>query len=100
MVGRERLGLPRNPTLESPDRLEHWSLNAFHSLGGIVKDAAAADRKALSNQASAPLTHLECRNPGLRVGDGFVEVEGGAGDGGPEGFTFEVLGALFLEEGL
>ena len=36
---------------------------------------------------------------GLRVGDGFVEVEGGAGDGGPEGFAFEFLGALFLEEG-
>jgi hypothetical protein len=42
--------------------LEHWLLKAFHSLGGILKDAAAADRKALSNQASAPLKHLELRN--------------------------------------
>jgi hypothetical protein len=52
------------PTLDAPDRLEHWSLKAFHSLGGILKDAASADWKALGNQASAPLKHLECRNPG------------------------------------
>jgi hypothetical protein len=45
--------------------LEHWLLKAFHSLGGILKDAAAADRKALNNQASAPLKHLELRNSGL-----------------------------------
>ena len=57
------LSWTRTPTLEAPDRLEHWPLKAFQSLGGIVEDAAAVDRKALSNQASAPLEHLECRNP-------------------------------------
>jgi hypothetical protein len=35
-------------------------------LDSILKDAAAADRKALSSQASSPLKHLELRNLGLR----------------------------------
>jgi predicted enzyme related to lactoylglutathione lyase len=77
----------RIPTLEAPDRLEHWSLNAFQSLGGIIKDAAAADRKALSNQASAPLTHLECRNPGS------MEKVTGIG-----GFFFRVKNSNALNE--
>jgi hypothetical protein len=58
--------LAQTPNLEAPDRLEHWLLNASRSLDSILKDAAAADRKALSNQASAPLKHLELRNLGLR----------------------------------
>ncbi len=57
--------LPRIPKLEAPDRLEHWLLKASCSLGSIVEDAATADPKALSSQASAPLRHLELRNPGL-----------------------------------
>ena len=55
----------RIPKLEAPDRLEHWPLKASRSLGGIIEDAAAADPKALSNQASVPLKHLELRNSGL-----------------------------------
>jgi hypothetical protein len=35
-------------------------------LGGILEDAAAADRKALNNQASAPLKHLELRHSGSK----------------------------------
>ena len=38
-------------------------LKALHSLGCIIQDGAAADRKALSSQASAPLKHSELRNP-------------------------------------
>jgi hypothetical protein len=57
--------LTRNPKLESPDRLEHWPLKASRSLGGIIEDAAAADRKDLSSQASVPLKHIELRNSGL-----------------------------------
>ena len=57
--------LTRTPTLEAPDGLEHWSLNVFQSLRGIIEDAATADRKALSDQASKPLKRLEDRNPGL-----------------------------------
>jgi hypothetical protein len=49
---------------EATDRLEHWLLNASRSLDSILKDAAAADRKALSSQASSPLKHLELRNLG------------------------------------
>ena len=58
------LSLTRIPKLEAPDRLEHWPLKASRSLGGIIEDAAAADPKALSNQASVPLKHLELRNSG------------------------------------
>ena len=76
--------------MEAPDRLEHWPLKAFRSLGGIVEDAAAADREALSNQASAPLMHLELRNPGLLEFSGHFE-EGGEEFGG--GLGFEVVGA-------
>jgi hypothetical protein len=70
--------LSRTPKLEAPDRLEHWPLKAFHSLGGIIKDAAAADRKALSSQASAPLKHLELRNSDLSVEDTVLLVAQGA----------------------
>ncbi len=59
--------LARTPKLEAPDRLEHWPLKASRSLGGIVEDAAAADREALNSQASAPLKHLELRNSGLTM---------------------------------
>jgi hypothetical protein len=56
------IDLTQTPKLEATDRLEHWLLNASRSLDSILKDAAAADRKALSHQASAPLNHLELRN--------------------------------------
>jgi hypothetical protein len=59
-----KLNWTRTPKLEAPDRLEHWPLKASRSLGGILKDAAAADRNALNNQASAPLKHLEHRHSG------------------------------------
>ena len=52
----------QTPKLEATERLEHWLLNASRSLDSILKDAAAADRKALSHQASSPLNHLELRN--------------------------------------
>ncbi len=66
--------LTRTPKLEAPDRLEHWPLKASRSLGSIKQDAAAADRKALSDQASAPPKRLELRNSGneksAKPGDG------------------------------
>jgi gluconolactonase len=69
--------LTQTPKLEATDRLEHWLLNASRSLHSILKDAAAADRKALSTQASAPLKHLELRNLGLtedsKVQDGVAK---------------------------
>jgi gluconolactonase len=69
--------LTQTPKLEATDRLEHWLLNASRSLDSILKDAAAADRKALSSQASAPLKHLELRNLGLtedsKVQDGVAK---------------------------
>jgi hypothetical protein len=37
---------------------------ALRSLDSIIQEAATADRKALSSQASAPLKHLELQNPG------------------------------------
>jgi hypothetical protein len=40
-------------------RLAHGMLKVANSLGGIVKDGAAAVRNALSNQAAAPLKCLE-----------------------------------------
>ena len=61
--------LAQTPKLEATDRLEHWLLNASRSLDSILKDAAAADRKALSSQASSPLKHLELRNLGLAVAE-------------------------------
>ena len=85
--------LTRNSKLEAPDRLEHWQLKASRSLDSIVEDAAAADPKALSHQASAPLKHLELRNPGsvlLGGGDfllhGVVVREGFDRLGGAGGF--------------
>jgi hypothetical protein len=66
------MNLTRIPKLEAPDRLEHWPLNASRSLSCITEDAAAADPKALSNQASEPLKHLELRNLGLMLRIGLM----------------------------
>jgi hypothetical protein len=63
-VAGGRTDQTRTPKLEAPDRLEHWPLKASRSVGGLIEDAAAADRKALSTQASARLKHLELRNSG------------------------------------
>ena len=64
MSAVSRFTSTQTPKLEATDRLEHWLLNASRSLDSILKDAAAADRKALSSQASSPLKHLELRNLG------------------------------------
>ena len=37
---------PAMPMMEALDRLEQEASKAFHSLGGILEEAAAADRKA------------------------------------------------------
>jgi P-type Cu2+ transporter len=98
----EHVRLSQTPKLEAPDRLEHWPLNASRSSGGIVEDAAAANRKALSNQASAPLKHLELRNSGLLEKDQSLlvaEIAKGVCFRVKPGQTLPVAARLLSEQG-
>lgn len=60
--------LTRAAKLEAPDGLEAWRRKVSSVLDDIVKEVAATARKALSHEASAPVTQPRTSGSGVSGG--------------------------------